>query len=60
MLPPSFSASNTMATTPQLRRQLGLAAAAALVAGDMLGSGIFFTPGELAPIAQADWQVFFF
>lgn len=45
---------------PQLRRQLGFAAAAALVAGDMLGSGIFFTPGELASVAQADWQVYFF
>jgi APA family basic amino acid/polyamine antiporter len=49
-----------MAATPQLRRQLGFAAVAAIVAGDMLGSGIFFTPGELAPIAQADWQVYFF
>ena len=45
---------------PQLRRQLGFAAAAALVAGNMLGSGIFFTPGELAAVAQADWQVYFF
>ncbi len=45
---------------PQLRRQLGFAAAAALVAGDMLGSGIFFTPGELAAVAQANWQVYFF
>ncbi|HEY5907308.1 MAG TPA: amino acid permease, partial [Vicinamibacteria bacterium] len=26
----------------------------------MLGSGIFFTPGELAAVAQAPWQVYFF
>ncbi|MGH9337959.1 MAG: hypothetical protein ACRD21_29755, partial [Vicinamibacteria bacterium] len=31
-----------------LRRQLGLAAVMAVVMGDMLGSGIFFTPGSLA------------
>jgi amino acid transporter len=43
-----------------LRRQLGLAAAAALVVGDMLGTGIFFTPGELASVAESSWQVYFF
>ena len=32
---------------------------AALVVGDMLGSGVFFAPGELAPVAQAPWQVYF-
>lgn len=42
-----------------LRRQLGLAAVLAVVAGDMLGSGVFFTPGELAPVAQAAWHVYF-
>ena len=42
-----------------LRRQLGLAAVLAVVAGDMLGSGVFFTPGELAPVAQSPWQVYF-
>jgi APA family basic amino acid/polyamine antiporter len=26
----------------------------------MLGSGIFFTPGQLASVAQANWQVYFF
>ena len=36
---------------PALRRQLGLSAVAAIVVGDMLGSGIFFTPGELAAVA---------
>jgi basic amino acid/polyamine antiporter, APA family len=43
-----------------LKRQLGFAAVAAVVAGDMLGSGIFFTPGQLASVAQANWQVYFF
>ncbi len=50
-------------TTPRsspLRRQLGLPAVAAVVVGNMLGSGIFFTPGELAAVAQAPWQVYFF
>lgn len=47
-------------TPPALRRQLGLPAVAAVVVGDMLGSGIFFTPGELAAVAQAPWQVYFF
>ncbi len=28
--------------------------------GDMIGSGIFFTPGELAAVATAEWQVYFF
>lgn len=35
-------------------------AVAALVAGDMLGTGIFFTPGELASVAQSPGQVYFF
>jgi basic amino acid/polyamine antiporter, APA family len=43
-----------------LKRQLGPAAVAALVAGDMLGTGIFFTPGELASVAQSPGQVYFF
>ncbi|MBI2928404.1 MAG: amino acid permease [Verrucomicrobia bacterium] len=42
-----------------LRSSLGFAAVAALVVGDMLGSGIFFTPGELAGVAHHDWQVYF-
>jgi len=42
----------------ELRRQLGLAAATAVVVGDMLGSGIFFTPGELASLATASPQVY--
>jgi amino acid transporter len=44
---------------PALRRQLGLAAVMAVVMGDMLGSGIFFTPGTLAAVADARWQVYF-
>ncbi|MGE0461833.1 MAG: APC family permease [Vicinamibacterales bacterium] len=43
-----------------LRRELGLAAVTAVVAGNMLGSGIFFTPGELAAVATEPWQVYFF
>jgi len=39
--------------TKELRRQLGLVAVMAVVAGDMMGSGIFYTPQELAPIAQS-------
>jgi APA family basic amino acid/polyamine antiporter len=30
------------------------------VIGNMLGSGIFFTPGELAAVAERDWQVYLF
>jgi basic amino acid/polyamine antiporter, APA family len=45
---------------PALRRHLGLPAVAALVVGDMLGTGIFFTPGELASVAQSPWQVYCF
>ena len=43
-----------------LRRQLGLCAVCALVVGDMLGTGIFFTPGELASVAESSGQVYFF
>jgi APA family basic amino acid/polyamine antiporter len=43
-----------------LKRKLGLSAVLAVVAGDMIGSGVFFTPGELAAIATAEWQVYFF
>jgi len=49
-----------MRAEARLRRQLGLAAVAAVVMGDMLGSGIFFTPGELASVARSPWQVYFF
>jgi APA family basic amino acid/polyamine antiporter len=45
---------------PALRRELGLSAAVAVVAGNMLGSGIFFTPGELAAIASSPAQVYLF
>jgi APA family basic amino acid/polyamine antiporter len=46
--------------SPALRRNLGLPAVAALVVGDMLGTGIFFTPGVLASVAQSPWQVYCF
>ena len=49
----------TSAERVSLKRQLGLAAVVALVAGNMLGSGVFFTPGELAAVAQHPWQVHF-
>ncbi len=45
-------------TATNLRRDLGLWAVAGVVAGDMLGSGIFFTPGELAAVALAPWHVY--
>ena len=32
---------------------------AALVVGDILGAGIFFTPGEVASVAESRWQVYF-
>jgi len=49
-----------MTRDSSLRRELGLTAVFAVVVGDMLGSGVFFTPGELAAVAQAPWQVYFF
>ena len=41
-----------------LRRQLGLCGRGALVVGDMLGTGVFFTPGEVASVAESPWQVY--
>jgi len=46
--------------TVTLQRKLGLSAVLAVVVGDMIGSGIFFTPGELAAVATSEWQVYFF
>jgi len=43
-----------------MKRNLGLPAVLAVVMGDMIGSGIFFTPGQLAAVAQYNWQVYFF
>lgn len=43
-----------------LQRKLGLWAVLAIVMGDMIGSGIFFTPGQLAAVATSEWQVYFF
>ncbi len=48
-----------MTASASLKRQLGLSAVMALVVGNMLGSGVFFTPGELAAVAQHPWQVHF-
>ena len=42
----------------QLQRKLGLSAAIAVVVGNMLGSGIFFTPGELAAFAPSAKHVY--
>lgn len=41
-----------------LRRELGLAAVTAIVVGDIIGSGIFYTPGEIAALASSTWQVY--
>ena len=44
----------------KLQRKLGLTTVLAIVVGDMIGSGVFFTPGELAAVATSEWQVYFF
>jgi len=42
--------------TPELRRALGLASATLLVVGGIIGSGIFFTPAEVArPLPTGAW-----
>jgi APA family basic amino acid/polyamine antiporter len=41
-----------------LRRMLGFWTVASIVVGNMLGSGVFFTPGELSAVANATWQVY--
>jgi APA family basic amino acid/polyamine antiporter len=38
-----------------MKRELGIAAVVAVVAGNMLGSGIFFVPGELAALTGGGW-----
>ena len=43
-----------------LKRKLGFASILAIVTGNIIGSGLFFTPGELAAVAEAEWQVYFF
>lgn len=48
-----------MSNSSALRRELGIAAVVALVIGDILGSGIFYAPGEIAPHAQSSWQIYF-
>ncbi len=41
-----------MAEKPALKRELGLAAATAIVVGNMIGSGIFTSPQSLAQVAS--------
>ena len=43
-----------------LQRKLGFTTIFAIVTGNIIGSGLFFTPGELAAVAEAEWQVYFF
>lgn len=43
-----------------LKRRLGFSTVLAVVMGDMLGSGIFFTPGQLAAVVTGEWQVYAF
>lgn len=43
-----------------LKRELGLSAVIAVVIGDMLGSGVFFAPGQLAAVAHANYQIYLF
>ena len=43
----------------KLQRKLGFYVVLAIVIGDTIGSGIFFTPGELARVATVEWQVYF-
>lgn len=43
-----------------LQRKLGFYSIFSIVAGNIIGSGLFFTPGELAAVAEAEWQVYFF
>jgi basic amino acid/polyamine antiporter, APA family len=56
---PDASHASPGAGGPALHRQLGLAAVMAVVMGDILGSGIFFTPATLALVTDRPWQVFF-
>jgi APA family basic amino acid/polyamine antiporter len=45
-----------VSTAPALRRELGLFSAALLVVGGIIGSGIFFTPAEVArALPDASW-----
>ncbi len=43
-----------------LKRKLGFITIFSIVTGNIIGSGLFFTPGELAAVAEAEWQVYFF
>jgi amino acid permease len=50
----------TTRSSMTLKRKLGLSTVLAVVMGDMIGSGIFFTPEVLATVATSEWQVYFF
>lgn len=43
-----------------LKRKLGAITIFSVVAGNIIGAGLFFTPGELAAVAETTWQVYFF
>ena len=43
-----------------LKRKLGSITIFSVVAGNIIGAGLFFTPGEIAAVAEATWQVYFF
>lgn len=43
-----------------LKRRLGSITIFSVVAGNIIGAGLFFTPGELAAVAETTWQVYFF
>ena len=45
--------SATRRTRPELRREMGLWTATAMVVGNMIGSGVFLLPAALAGIAIA-------
>ena len=54
-------ASDRMASDRVVRAQVTrlVSAVIALVVGNMLGSGVYFTPGDLAAVTQHPWQVHF-
>ncbi len=54
-------ASDRMASDRVVRAQVTrlVSAVSALIVGNMLGSGVFFTPGDLAAVTQHPWQVHF-
>ena len=43
----------TTTTRPELKREMGLWTATAMVVGNMIGSGVFLLPAALAAVAIA-------